>query len=146
MSACCVLGPGPGSRDSGPRPHSSRLTKRRGSELEWASEPKGGARFCQQRLGSVYVTTGRPGRQRWALLRPGAEPDFWRVRLGLLPSSEGSCGRAFACMVVLGLRARGGLSGAAYPWLTIPFPAGPRPLRQLRAILSRREQICHGQC
>lgn len=30
--------------------------------------------------------------------------------------------------------------------VTVHFPAGPQPLRQLRAVLSRREQICHGQC
>ena len=35
MSVCCVLGPGPGSEDSGTRPHSSSLTKHGGSELEW---------------------------------------------------------------------------------------------------------------
>ena len=81
-----------------------------------------------------------PGRGR------GLSQTSRRVCSGLLPSLEGSRGLAFACEVAVGLGARGELSRAACPWLTVPFPAGPRPLRQLRALLSRREQICHGQC
>lgn len=41
---------------------------------------------------------------------------------------------------------RAGLAGASRGrGMTVCSPAGPQPLRQLRAVLSRREQICHGQ-
>lgn len=112
MSACCVLGSRPGSGNSETRPHSLASLSIGVLSLSGLQSRREGSISVCRGQGACTHKGGRPGRQRRARLRQGAEPD--------LP----------ACL----LRAPAELGGL--PWTGIRMHGGRGPQSSWRAFPS----------
>lgn len=96
-------------------------------------------------------TESLPGREAWAGANGQAEAALPAVRSRLGLAELRSLPVPWRFTLVAAASAAGVRIMQEFPeppvarGMTVCFPTGPQPLRQLRAILSRREQICHGQ-